>query len=231
MTLESSKTLGGVGALLLFVAVLLAFTVSFGMFLGFFGALILGSVGFILLLMGLNGMAGYFKDRFIFNQPLYGVIVAVVGAVIAGVVFLGIVLANLNPLINLMYPEWSGNIADLPSMTPNPGNFTPDNTDIASLMPFLIGVIGVWIVVWVTAIITTFLVRRSLVSIAEKSSTKLFGTAGMLMLVGGFLGILLIGYFLLAVGLLLLAVAFFQLQPNPPPEPLMANGPPQATMM
>lgn len=231
MTLESSKTLGGVGALLLFVAATLFIVSSFGLSFGVFGALVLGVVGLILLLIGLNGLAGYFKDRFIFNQSLFAVIVVVVGVVVAGVVLISVVLANVTPLISMVYPGWNGNLADLPNTTPDTSAITPDNINIAALMPLLIGFVGVWVVVWITAIIATFLVRRSLVAIANKSATKLFSTAGMIMLIGGFLGLLAIGYLLIVIGLLLLAVAFFQLQPNPPSEPEMVGGPPQATMM
>jgi len=230
MTLESSKTLGGVGALLLFVSSTLLVVSSFGLFFAAFGALILGIVGLILLLIGLNGLAAYFKDRSIFNQSLFGIIAAVVGLVVAGVVLVSVVLANLTPLLGMLYPGWNGVITDLPNTTPDPNAFTPDNINIAALMPFLIGFVGVWVVVWITAIIVTFLVRRSLVAVADKSTTKLFGTAGLIMLIGGFLGLVVIGYFLIVVGLLILAVAFFQLQPNPP-EPVMASAPPHATMM
>ncbi len=231
MTLESSKTLGGAGALLLFVAATLFIISSFGLTFGAFGALALGVVGLILLLIGLNGIAGYFKDRFIFNQSLFAVIVVVIGLVVAGVVLVSVVLANLTPLLGMLYPGWNGAITDLPNTTPDPNALTPDNINIAALMPLLIGFVGVWVVVWITAIIATFLVRRSLVAIADKSSTKLFSTAGMIMLIGGFLGLVAIGYFLIVIGLLLLAVAFFQLQPTPPPEAEMVGGPPQATMM
>ncbi len=230
MTLESSKTLGGAGALMLFVAATLFFVSSFGLAFGAFGALALGVIGLILMLIGLNGLAGYFKDRSIFNHSLFAVIVVVVGAVIAGVVLVTVILSNITSLFGMLYPGWNGNLSDLPNITPDTSAITPDNINIAALMPFLIGFLGVWVVVWITAIIATYLARRSLISIADKSTTKLFSTAGMIMLIGGFLGILAIGYFLIVVGLLLLAVAFFQLQPNPP-EPAMPPAPPQATMM
>lgn len=230
MTLESSKTLGGAGALMLFVAATLFFVSSFGLAFGAFGALALGVIGLILMLIGLNGLAGYFKDRSIFNHSLFAVIVVVVGAVIAGVVLVTVILSNITSLFGMLYPGWNGNLSDLPNITPDTSAITPDNINIAALMPFLIGFLGVWVVIWITAIIATYLARRSLISIADKSTTKLFSTAGMIMLIGGFLGILAIGYFLIVVGLLLLAVAFFQLQPNPT-EPAMPPVPPQATMM
>ena len=230
MTLESSKTIGGAGALLLFVAATLLFVSSFGLALGAFGALALGVVGLILVLVGLNGLADTFKDRSIFTNSLFAVIVIVIGAVIAVVVLVTVVLSNITSLIGMLYPGWNGNITDLPNATPDTSAITPDNINISAFIPFIIGFIGVWLVIWITAIIATFLARRSLVSIADKSTTKLFSTAGMVMLIGGFLGILAIGYVLILVGLLLLAVAFFQLQPNPP-EPAIPSAPPQATMM
>ncbi len=232
MTWESSKTLGGVGALLVFIAATLFFVSFFGgLILGLFGSLAIGVVGVVVLLVGLNGLANYYSDRKIFNQSLYAVIVAVVGVVIAVAVLLTVVLANISPLLSEIYPGWNGDLSNLPNVTPDPNAFTSGNFDLSVIMPFVVGFGSFWIILWVVSIVTTFLVRRSLVAISDKSTIKLFGTSGLLMLIGGFLGLIAIGYFLILAGMLLLAVAFFQLRPvEPSPVPVIA-APPQATML
>jgi uncharacterized membrane protein len=223
MTLESSKTLGGIGALLLFVAATLFFVSLFGgLFLGFYGSIVLGAVGLILVLVGLYGLADYYKERKIFNQSLFGIIIAVIGIVIAVVVLASIVLTNISPLLSMIYPGWNGDLSTLPNVTPDPSTFNPSNIDLAVIMPFFVGVGAFWIIIWITAIITTFLVRRSVVAIADKSTVKLFSTAGLIMLIGGFLGLVVVGYFLVLVGVLLLAVAFFQLKPAEPVSTMAA---------
>jgi uncharacterized membrane protein len=217
MTLESSKTLSGVGALLLFIAATLLLVSIFGaLFIGLFGALALGIVGAIVLLVGLNGLADYYKERKIFNQPFYSIIIAVVGAVIAVVILASVTLANITPFLSQIYPGWNGDLSSLPNTAPDPNVLTSGNFDLSTIMPLLVGIGAFWIIIWITSIISTFLVRRSLVAIAEKSNMKLFSTAGLLMLLGGFLGLVAIGYFLILLGLLLAAAAFFQLQQSKP---------------
>jgi uncharacterized membrane protein len=67
--------------------------------------------------------------------------------------------------------------------------------------------------------------RRSLKQVSDKSTVGLFGTAGLLLLIGAFLTIVFIGFILMWVAALLIAIAFFQLksgesivsQQTPPP--------------
>lgn len=74
MSLESNKTLGGIGALL----------VAFG---SFFGPLAI--VGIILVFIALKGMADYYGDHSIFQNALYGIIFLIVGAIAGVFIILG----------------------------------------------------------------------------------------------------------------------------------------------
>jgi uncharacterized membrane protein len=65
MTLQTSKTLGGIGAILLLIGVF--------PYLSFWG--IIELVGLILVLAALYGFANEFRERGIFNYALYGVII------------------------------------------------------------------------------------------------------------------------------------------------------------
>jgi hypothetical protein len=142
--------------------------------------------------------------------------VTVVGTVVIAIVALYVILSNVTPLLQQIYPGWNGDWAALQNMTPDTSTFTADNIDISIFMPLLTGMIVVWALVWIVAIISGFFVRRSLKIVTEKSSVGLFGTAGMLILIGAFLGLVVIGYFLIWVGVLLVAIAFFQIRPSPP---------------
>jgi uncharacterized membrane protein len=67
MTLESSKAIGGLGALLLFTGVI---PIPYGQpYLG-----IIALIGIILDLVALHGLANYYKENGIFSNALYGFI-------------------------------------------------------------------------------------------------------------------------------------------------------------
>ena len=68
MDLETSRTLGGVGAILIVVS-------GFGL-IGGSGNLV-GLVGLILFLIAMNGLANHYRERKIFNIALYGTIVMI----------------------------------------------------------------------------------------------------------------------------------------------------------
>jgi uncharacterized membrane protein len=224
MTFESSKTLGGIGALLLFVAAIAGFLVPYA-------GLIVGAIGLILVLIGLRGLADYYHDHSIFSNALYGFIAVVIGIITAVGILVGTILINLDKIkafILQIYPGWNGDWANLQNMTADTSAIQAGNFDFSTIVPFIIGVLAFLIVVWVFAIIATFFIRKSLKTVSDKSTIGLFGTAGLLMLIGAVL-IIAFGFGLLLVwiGTLLLAIAFFQLRPMapvveqaPPPPPV-----------
>jgi uncharacterized membrane protein len=211
MTLESSKMLGGIGAILMFVGVLPQIN-----YLG-----ILEIIGLILVLVALHNLANYYKEGGIFKNAIYGVAVAVVGAIIVGVLAFAVVLSNIKDLLTQLYPGWNGDWSTLQGMTPNTTNFDPTN-----LFPLLGGLLAVLVVAWVVAIIASFFIYRSLKHVTNKSNVGLFGTAGLILLIGAVIpGI---GLILMWVSALILAIAFFTLKPqeqtittatSPPPPP------------
>ena len=66
MTLESSKTLGGIGAILLFIGV-----IPFLQYLW-----VIGIVGVILIMVALHDFANVYKESGIFSNAMYGVAIA-----------------------------------------------------------------------------------------------------------------------------------------------------------
>lgn len=215
MTLESSKTLGGIGAILLFIAVIPAFPYIW----------VLGLVGIILILAALYGVSVALGERGIFTNAIYGIVIGVVGVVTAVVATLAAILANISNIkefISTIYPGWNGDWSALPNLTPNTTNLDPND-----LLPFIGSIIAIALIVlallWVFSIISTFFVRRSLKQVSDKSDTGLFGTAGTILFIGSFLIIVFgLGLLLMWIAALLLAVAFFTLkaptQQSPPPS-------------
>ena len=199
MTFESSKNLSAVGALL----VLIGF---FGVFIPYAG--ILALVGIILLMIGLKGLANFYDEQGIFSNALYSIITGIVGAVVAvgavvisgmaALASLGIDLANIE--------DWVTLGVDMGAM------FLPDVTDFSLLWSLVSVMIVGLLILFVTVIISMYFFRKSMNQLSMKSSVGLFGTAGLLMIVGAVLTVVVIGVFLIWIGLLIATIAFFQMK-------------------
>ncbi|NWG10353.1 DUF996 domain-containing protein [Candidatus Bathyarchaeota archaeon] len=206
MNLETSRMLGGIGAILMFIMPFL------GAYTG-----ILGLIGLIMVLIAMKGLADNYSEQGIFNNALYGVIAAIVGGVIsAAVIFvaafdmfaaLGIAIAQWTDWQMLQQLDWSALMS----------------TEI--LTTFLIYIVASLVVLFVFIIITAIFLRKSLNLISAKSGVGLFGTTGLLVLIGAILTIIAIGLLLIWIALILLAVAFFSIRPTaaqpapaPPPQ-------------
>jgi len=169
MNLESSKTLGGIGAILMFIGVLPT--------INFMG--IMEIVGLILVLFALRNLANSYREGGIFKNAIYGVAVAVVGAIIVGVLAVAVVLSNIKDLVTQLYPGWNGDWSTLQGMTVNTTNFDPTN-----IFPLIGGLLVVLVIAWVFVIIASFFIYRSLKQVSNKSNLGLFGTAGLILLIG-----------------------------------------------
>ena len=214
MTIETSKILGGVGALLMFVGIIPVIS-SYG---------VIELIGLILVMVALYNLASYYTERGIFNNALYGLIAGIVGGVIAvGVVILS-VLTSLSDFLYTVYPNWNGDWSALSGLTPDTSNLSLD-----AIVPFLTGLFAALLILWIFAIIGFYFVRRSLTSLSAKSGVGLFSTAGLLMLIGAVLIIAVgIGLLLIWISMLLLAIAFFSIRPQQEQPAMSPAAPTQA---
>jgi uncharacterized membrane protein len=203
MNLESSKTLGGIGAILMLIGIF--------PYISYFG--IVELIGAILVLTALYSLGNYYKDSGIFNNALYGIMAGIVGVVSAVAIGLAIVLPNIKDFLMTIFPSWNGDwstISSLSGMTPN-----TNNIGIGDVIPFISAAIVIFVILWIFAMIATFFVRRSLVRISAKTNVGLFSTAGLLLLIGAFLVIIVgLGLILIWVATLILAIAFFKMKPT-----------------
>ena len=200
VSIETSKTLGGIGAILMFVGIIPVIN-SYA---------VIELVGLILVMVALYNLAGYYSERGIFNNALYGVIGGIVGVAVAvGTVILS-VLTSVTNFLYAVFPDWNGDWASLSGLTPDPSNLSME-----AIVPFLVGLFVALAVLWIFAIIATYFVRRSLISLSAKSRVGLFSTAGLLMLVGAVLTIAFgLGLILIWIATLILAIAFFTMKPQ-----------------
>ena len=172
MSLESNKTLGGVGSIFLAIP-------------------FLNLVGIILVLVAMNGLADYYKDEGIFKNALYGLLFVIIGMISLIVVIL---MFTLGFAISQPYP-------------------TPTSTSaIAGIGIFII----VAAIMYIFSIIGSIFYRRAFNKLAEKSNEKMFGTAGLLLLIGAIIPV--VGYIIIFVAWILAAVGFFSIKiPLQPP--------------
>ncbi len=196
MTFESSKNLSAAGALLIVIGAVAGFAVSFSG--------IVSLIGIILLLIGVKGLANFYKEQGIFNNTLYSIITVVVGCV-AGV---GVIVASAVAALADLGINWA-NIEDWANI----------GTDVAtvfadfdfSVIAALLGALFVGLIIlWVTFIISMYFLRKSMNQLSTKSGVGLFGTAGLLVLIGAVIpGI---GLLLIWIGFILVTAAFFQMK-------------------
>ena len=198
MSIETSKLLGGIGAILMFIGII--------PYVNYFG--ILELVGLILVMVALYNFGSHYKESGIFNNALYGLIIGIVGGVISATVIAVAVLSSLTDFLYTIFPDWNGDWTTLSSMTPNPSNITLD-----SIMPFITGAIAAFVILWILSIVAAYFIRRSLGMLSAKSGVGLFSTAGLLMLIGAVLIIAVgFGLILIWISALLLAIAFFRIR-------------------
>ncbi len=216
MTIESNRTLGGIGALLLFLGVF-PYINTFG---------IVDLIGAILVLIALHGFANIYNEKGIFTNAIYAIGIGIVGVVAAAAIGFAVVLPSIKDFLLKIYPSWNGSWSSLQSLS----SMTPNTTNISSsdILPFIAAAIVIVVILWIFAILAAFFLRRSLKQLSTKTSVGLFSTAGLLILIGAVLIIIFgIGALLMWIGSLILAIAFFTMKPQqaqPQPTPMMAAG-------
>ncbi|MEM3788750.1 MAG: DUF996 domain-containing protein [Candidatus Bathyarchaeia archaeon] len=201
MSLESSKALGFVGAILMVIS-----------FIGVVGRLYEGLpllAGIILVLIALKGFADHYKEKGIFNNSLYGTITVIVGIVAAILIFIILILPIAPQLKEL---DWTNTAAVQVFVREN--------------LRFLLGpILGAYLMLVISLIISALFFRKSLDALSAKSGEKMFETAGLIWLIGAVLSIILIGFIIMWIAWILMAVGFFSMktssiqQENPPPSP------------
>jgi uncharacterized membrane protein len=201
LNFETSKNLGGIGAILMFIGFITPVASSFG--------LILSLIGLILTLVGLKGLADYYNEAGIFNNFLYGTIAGVAGVVVAGLAFIFAIVTMLSDFLYTVFPTWDGDWASLSGLTPDVSAIDP-----TAILPFLTAFLVILVILFFTAIIVAIFMRKSLNSLSAKTGVGLFGTTGLLLLIGAVLTIIAIGLILIWIAMLIMAIAFFSMRPK-----------------
>jgi uncharacterized membrane protein len=152
----------------------------------------LSLAGVILILVAMKSFADYYKDNSLFKNSLYGFIFGLIGVIAAIILFVAFFF---------------------------PFNFSISTSTTSPVAAFtLTSAIGILILILILAVVSTFFsiqavfYRRAFDFLSEKSGEKMFRTAGLLLMIGGILTIVLIGFVLLSVAWILVAVGFFSMK-------------------
>ena len=177
---------------------------------------VLGLVGIILVLIAMKGLADHYNEGGIFNNTLYGVILTIVG----GVVFVASIVVGAVGLLSELNLDWTTLSTDTAAFS----NFDWQGlVDFNIIWDYIVIIFAGLVVLFIFTVIAAIFYRKSLNSLAEKTGVGLFGTTGLILLIGAVLTIIGIGFLLLWVALILLTVAFFSIKPEaaqpPPPAP------------
>ena len=191
-SLSEAKTLGGVGSIL----ILLSFVPTVGG--------ILAIIGFVLVLVAVKYISDSVGDRTIFNNMIIAVILAIIAIIALVVVVLGSILRFVGLGGGFMGP------------------FTPSNPLPSDVIGLIVSIFLGLVVAWVLYLVSAVFLRRIFSSIASRLNVGMFGTVGLLYLIGAATLIILVGIIILFVAEILQIVAFFSIPdqaPQPPPVP------------
>jgi uncharacterized membrane protein len=157
-------------------------------------------------------MADHYNEAGIFNNALYGVITVIVGAVAA----VGALIAAFFMIISNIDIDWT-----------DPAAVQSYFMDMGNLWGIIGAVVIALVVLFIFAIISAIFFRKSLTSLSMRSGEKIFETAGLLWLIGAVLTIVLVGFILIGIAWILIAVGFFSIKTTAPPQPPPPPPPPQ----
>ena len=180
-TLSQTKTIGGVGAVLLVLSGVPG--------IGAPAAL----VGYILILFAIRNISKILEDKFIFNNMLIASIIAIVGVITVAILIIGffVGLQNLG-------------IESLDQYFTSPVMF---DQLLSMMLPVIIGLLLFWILFISSAIY----LRKSYNSMGKRLNVNMFSTSTKINWIGSIFSIILIGFLIIFIAQVLQIVAFFSI--------------------
>jgi uncharacterized membrane protein len=189
-TLSQAKTYGGIGTILT-----LLFPVPA---IGW----LLAIVGFVLMLVAVKYISDYFNDGSIMDNMFISIIAAVAGVVAGALILIGSFLRFMG-LSGLAFTDFGP-------------NFNPASISTGDWLSLMVSAATGLAVFWIFFTVSGFFLNRGYTKIASILNVKMFRTAGLLFFIGAATTIFLIGFILIPVALILLAIAFFSIHDNVP---------------
>jgi uncharacterized membrane protein len=186
-TISDAKTLGGLGSILVLLTPIP------------YAGWALGIAGFVMTLIAVKYISDIVKDQKIFNDMLISVVLTIAAIVVGTVVVLGAVFRVLG-----MGSFVGGTFVLSPNITP--GNWIGLGAAVFAGLA----------VVWGILIASSVFLRRSYNTVGTKLNVNTFGTAGLLFIIGAATSVILVGFLLILVAQIMLAIAFFSINERTP---------------
>lgn len=190
-SLSDAKVLGGIGSIL----VLFAVVPTIGW--------LIGIAGFVMILVAISKISQVVNDKKIFENTQIAVVLAIGAVAVAAITIAGAVYGvfGVGPFMGPRF-GMTTNVTSLPFAPFGP--FDP-------LTGLGLAIIGGLLAAWAILVASAVFLRRSYASVASKLNISMFGTAGLLFLVGAATAIIGIGFVLMFVAEILLVVSFFSI--------------------
>ena len=186
---KNAKMFGGIGSILMLV----------GFFIPSIG-LIVTLVGAILVIVAVKQISEELKENDIFKNYLMYFILFIIS-----------LAALFSILLLTAGAAFSGSLTDILSSQTG-GGFDPStitkNMDIPTLIGGCLLAVAVF---WILQIIAAIFLRKSFNNIGEKANVGLFGTTGLVYLIGAATLIIIIGFIIIFIALIMQIIAFFSL--------------------
>jgi len=189
-SLSQAKTYGGVGSILILL--------SPAPYVGW----LLAISGFILTLLAVKNISDWFKDSSILNNMVISIVVAIAGILVGTFILLGSFFRFMG-INGLTFADF-GN------------NFNPSTVPTGDWIGLVTWAIAGIALTWILLTVSGVFLRRGYSKIGTDLNVGLFGTAGLLFLIGAATTIILVGFLILPIAIILLVVAFFSINENAP---------------
>jgi uncharacterized membrane protein len=200
-TLSQAKALGGVGSMLTILTVV-----------PLLGA-VLGSVGFILILVAMKQVSDAMHDKYVYINMLIATTTSIGGLLLTSL----IVVRAMVRFVGLKNAV--GILPFGPSFGLQPFNVGDPVGLFFAILPALF-------LIWIVMITSVVFMRKAYESMAARLNNKMFRTAGWVYAAGSSTTIILVGFGLLVVAQVVLARAFFLMVDDVPTRPIPRVGVP-----
>ncbi len=192
--LKNAKTLGGIGSILMLIGIIIP---TFG--------LILSLVGFILVIIAVNNISNAVNESSIFSNYLFSFFLQIASVV----ALFAILFVTIGANITLSFSE-------LTTLAQSEQGITDPSQIFSDIGAVLGGICLSVVVFWIIMLISSLFLKKSFDGIKQKTKVDLFGTAGLLFLIGAGLLIIVVGAIIIFIALIIQIVAFFQLPDQVP---------------
>jgi uncharacterized membrane protein len=166
---------------------------------------VLSLIGAVMVLFAIRYISEALQDQSIFTNMVIAIVLEVVGLVVGVAVLVETVLSTMG--LSLVTNYYSGGI---------PKVSLPSGLLSGNLTGLIVGVLIIWAMILVSAIF----VRRCYDSVSKRLGVGMFGTVGLLYLIGAAFTIIVVGFVLLLLALILNMIAFFSMTDQPIPQPV-----------